>query len=169
MDEPMKALTLTQPWASLMAAKAKRIETRSWQTKYRGPLAIHAAKGFPRDCRDLVAGHPFISALDGRSWKDLPRSRVLCIVNLIGCFRTDDELHKAAFMLGVERLPLAELSFGDYRRGRYAWATEFVELVEDPGPTTGALSLWDWVRGPKPEAVRQAIAERAYDRGETTL
>lgn len=38
----MKALTLTQPWASLVVLGVKRIETRSWSTKYRGPLAIHA-------------------------------------------------------------------------------------------------------------------------------
>lgn len=39
----MKAITLWQPWASLVAIGAKTIETRSWATKYRGPLAIHAA------------------------------------------------------------------------------------------------------------------------------
>lgn len=39
----MKALTLWQPWASLIAAGHKRIETRAWATRYRGPLAIHAA------------------------------------------------------------------------------------------------------------------------------
>lgn len=39
----MKALTLWQPWASLIAVGDKTIETRSWSTKYRGPLAIHAA------------------------------------------------------------------------------------------------------------------------------
>ena len=44
----MKAITLTQPWASLVALGAKRIETRSWNTNYRGPLAIHAAKGLPK-------------------------------------------------------------------------------------------------------------------------
>jgi hypothetical protein len=43
----MKALTLWQPWASLIALGAKTIETRSWSTKYRGPLAIHAAKRRP--------------------------------------------------------------------------------------------------------------------------
>lgn len=40
----MKALTLWQPWASLIPLGAKTIETRSWSTSYRGPLAIHAAK-----------------------------------------------------------------------------------------------------------------------------
>jgi hypothetical protein len=37
-------LTLHQPWASLIALGVKTIETRSWSTKYRGPLAIHAGK-----------------------------------------------------------------------------------------------------------------------------
>jgi hypothetical protein len=40
----MKALSLWQPWASAIAVGAKRIETRHWQTSYRGPLLIHAAK-----------------------------------------------------------------------------------------------------------------------------
>jgi hypothetical protein len=40
----VKAISLWQPWASFIASGAKRIETRSWATSYRGPIAIHAAK-----------------------------------------------------------------------------------------------------------------------------
>lgn len=40
----MKAITIRQPWASLIALGEKKIETRSWQTKYRGPILIHAGK-----------------------------------------------------------------------------------------------------------------------------
>ena len=43
----MKMLTLHQPWASLIAVGVKTIETRSWSTPYRGPLAIHAGKARP--------------------------------------------------------------------------------------------------------------------------
>lgn len=43
----MKVLTLHQPWASLVALGVKSIETRSWPTQYRGPLAIHAAAKVP--------------------------------------------------------------------------------------------------------------------------
>jgi hypothetical protein len=43
----VKALTIRQPWASLIALGVKRIETRSWSTQYRGPLAIHAGKAWP--------------------------------------------------------------------------------------------------------------------------
>lgn len=52
----MKAITLTQPWATLVAIGAKRIETRSWATRYRGPLAIHAAKGIERGLKLQVEG-----------------------------------------------------------------------------------------------------------------
>jgi hypothetical protein len=44
----MKAITIWQPWASLIACGTKKYETRSWPTKYRGPIAIHAAAKEPR-------------------------------------------------------------------------------------------------------------------------
>lgn len=40
----MKAITILQPWANLIACGAKKIETRSWATQYKGQIAIHAAK-----------------------------------------------------------------------------------------------------------------------------
>lgn len=43
----VKALTIRQPWASLVALGVKTIETRPWSTKYRGLLAIHAAVRAP--------------------------------------------------------------------------------------------------------------------------
>lgn len=43
----VRALTVRQPWASLIALGTKRIETRSWSTRYRGPLAIHAGAHRP--------------------------------------------------------------------------------------------------------------------------
>ena len=38
----MKVLTIKQPWATLIMQGNKRFEFRSWQTKYRGDLLIHA-------------------------------------------------------------------------------------------------------------------------------
>jgi hypothetical protein len=46
--DAVKALSLWQPWASLVALGVKTIETRSWSTSYRGPLAIHASKRIAR-------------------------------------------------------------------------------------------------------------------------
>ena len=39
----MKVLSLMEPWASLIKEKQKVIETRSWNTKYRGELYIHSS------------------------------------------------------------------------------------------------------------------------------
>src|SRR6185437_11126448 len=59
----MLALSLWQPWATLVAIGAKRIETRHWHTHYRGPLAIHAAKRKDKDSLALCLSQPFLSAL----------------------------------------------------------------------------------------------------------
>jgi hypothetical protein len=40
----MKVISIIQPWATLIAIGEKKFETRSWSTKYRGELAIHASK-----------------------------------------------------------------------------------------------------------------------------
>ena len=50
----MKLITLWQPWASAMAHEIKRIETRGWDTSYRGPLAIHAALAWNEECREFA-------------------------------------------------------------------------------------------------------------------
>jgi activating signal cointegrator 1 len=39
----MKAISIHQPWASLITFGAKRLEARSWHTPYRGPILIHAS------------------------------------------------------------------------------------------------------------------------------
>lgn len=43
----MKAITVIQPWATLLATGKKHIETRSWKTNYRGEILIHAGKKDP--------------------------------------------------------------------------------------------------------------------------
>jgi len=54
----MKAISIRQPWAYLIAAGYKQVENRSWPTRYRGEVLIHAGKGMTRheyeDAEDLV-------------------------------------------------------------------------------------------------------------------
>lgn len=40
----MKAISLKQPWANLVAEGKKTIETRKWKTSYRGELIICSSK-----------------------------------------------------------------------------------------------------------------------------
>jgi hypothetical protein len=44
----MKAISLIQPYATLIMLGLKTNETRSWDTKYDGPLVIHASAGKPK-------------------------------------------------------------------------------------------------------------------------
>lgn len=138
----MKALTLTQPWASLVALQQKRIETRSWSTPYRGELVIHAAKGFPKWAKETCEEDQFSTALGGMTADQLPRSQGLCVVRLLACIKTT-EMHKAEHVFGKK--PSAnEIYFGDYSEGRFAWLLEFVRPLEQTDPVRGALGLWDW-------------------------
>jgi len=44
----LPALSLKQPWASLIAQGKKTIETRAWGTRYRGPIVICSSQQ-PKD------------------------------------------------------------------------------------------------------------------------
>lgn len=131
----MKALTLTQPWATLVAIGAKRIETRSWKTNYTGLLAIHASKNFPLSARNLCNEDPFRSALLVRNADPAKHTGMIiatCVlVNVIPtvCAYAND----------------AERSFGDFTPGRYAWILEDVRPLSDPIHARGSLGLWEWI------------------------
>ena len=128
----MKALTLTQPYATAIAMGYKHIETRSWRTSYRGELAIHAAKGFPNWAKEF-AGLEMTQGRLGTS--PLPTSAVLCIVTLTDCIRTEDV---------DPDLPSVERSYGDFTSGRWAWTLENVRVLPEPIAAKGALGLWEW-------------------------
>jgi hypothetical protein len=115
----MKAISLTQPWATLVAIGAKRIETRSWATKYRGPIAIHAAKGFPAWCRDLCDTPPFRGVLRARylGASDLPLGAVLAITDIIDCLPTRVVQNNITMFTDAPY----ELEFGDYCDGRFGF------------------------------------------------
>lgn len=139
----MKALTLYQPWATLMAIGAKTVETRSWYTLHRGPLAIHAGKS--RKYLDLVHTEPFRTVLvglgfSGQSIHDLmPLGAVVAIVNVTGCYPT------AGFRMD-ESSGMHEGDFGDYSPDRYAWETDPTQLVRifPAIRAIGHQGLWDW-------------------------
>jgi len=165
----MKALTVQQPWATLEAIKAKKIETRSWKTDYRGPLAIHASKDnkyIHMRGKDYICGQePFCSVLKnaaGRLFREvgitrsiMPLGSVIATCNLVDCFeikgtrlvRRGGKIVNTAFLEAGNRLIEVngnELAFGDYSPGRYAWILEDVRMLPVPVPAKGRLGLWNW-------------------------
>jgi activating signal cointegrator 1 len=143
----VKALTITQPWATLIQRGAKRLETRSWYTNYRGALVIHAAKSFPLDCQDLLRMPPFYNGVGCVSAKELPRGVGLCVCILRACVKVS-ELHKLKIFDFTPSVD--ELTFGDFSDGRYAWLLEHQYDFVAPIPAKGALGLWPWIKDERP-------------------
>ena len=84
----MKCITLWQPWATLIMLGIKKIETRSWHTQHRGPLAIHSAAKDHPTLAAICATEPFRSQLAAAgfaSFKDLPRRCIMGTVHLDDC------------------------------------------------------------------------------------
>lgn len=137
----MKAFSLTQPWASLVIEGHKKYETRSWSTKFRGPLAIHASKGFPRWAKLLMGtdeydGDGFIRDALNRFPEELPMGSILGVVTLVDCHPTQDVRHG-------NPLSAKEIAFGDWAAGRFAWQLENPIRFQYPVPMKGSLGLWE--------------------------
>ena len=143
----MKAISLWQPWATLICIGSKQYETRSWSTKYRGLLAIHAAK---RPIQRLEITDDIESALirHGERVARLPLGAILCIVRLIDVVPTEQVVALAA---SDWRIKNEELCFGNYAPGRFAWKMEMVKVAPDPIPAKGAQGLWEWIPPAKTE------------------
>lgn len=139
----MKALTLTQPWATLVAIAAKTIETRSWSTSYRGPLAIHAAKSVPSWACEQ---EPFRRVLTdaGVHPTQLPRGCVVATARLVDVRLIEQRSPSPVRSRGVPAVSTDEYAFGDYKPGRFMWFLEDIVALVEPAPARGALGLWEW-------------------------
>jgi len=149
----MKAITLRQPWASLIAIGEKRIETRSWPTKYRGPLAVHAAKSITR-ASDLVCfEEPFRSVLQehgfliDRTYSDkspgvelrFPVGVVIATCEIINCIPITEQV-----AYEIRKEDSREYAFGDYTPGRFAWILSNIKPLPEPIPAIGRQGLWNF-------------------------
>lgn len=144
------ALTIWQPWASLVAVGAERYETRSWpapQTLQPGDLlAIHAARRATAwdklattvaaaAARVLMqAGIDVGSVLLGED--PLPKGEIVAVCQFCGCYPTEQILRP---------ISAQERMFGDWSPGRYAWELRVViDLRHRPVEARGRQRVWQW-------------------------
>ncbi len=159
----MRALSLHQPWASLIAHGVKTIETRDWSTTYRGPIAIHAAKKWTQEQHDRWLefaddfGPSRFPTLP--EWKP-PRRRVAADLPPLGCVValatvTSCGQFTASGQSAVRphgTIPLAWLNgelvaaddmlTGDCTPGRWGWKLDLVLRLDEPFPMKGMQGLW---------------------------
>jgi hypothetical protein len=139
VDSTLPALTLHQPWATLIAIGAKRYETRSWPTAYRGPIAIHAAKRFDDQQRYLCETEPFQSVLRRGGYPISSMLPLGCVV-AVAYVATCSLIHPAS----TQNLSSEEVAFGDWRSGRYAWHMRDVARLDPPIAARGYQGIWTW-------------------------
>ena len=136
-----RAISLLQPWASLMAAGEKRIETRAWNTNFRGWLAVHASKAFRPSLRVLSYREPFSVALARAGFsspRELPRGQLIAVVEVVAC--------RAVSAPSVWEIDPFERQLGDYSDGRWAIFTRSARLLRTPIAMNGYLGIWRLLR-----------------------
>ena len=125
----MKVLTIKQPWATLIMQGYKRFEFRSWQTKYRGDLLIHAGKGIDKEA---------IKRLEKYLPEELPFGKILGKVTLVDCIKMSPEFKER--LLKENKDIYAKSSFQE----NYGWQMDNVQVFEEPIEAKGHLSLWEY-------------------------
>lgn len=141
----MKALTVRQPWASLIMNRTKWIETRAQRIRIRGRIGIVAGLHRPAD-GTKVGNWTYYRAIANPEWgdwlhnghpkvTDAPRGFLIGTVELYDCVPIDQfnghpalafyEPQSGAY---VPQRITEQLPYGDFTPGRWAW------LLRDPQP-----------------------------------
>lgn len=134
----MKAITIWQPYASLIAAGLKEYETRSWPTRYRGPIAIHSGlrpmrwimKHSKEEAVDLA-----IETFGAEALLKLPVGQIIAVGYVADCIKMTQEL--------IDSMSPQELAAGEWQVGHYAWKIDNVRTLNEPIDATGKQGLWD--------------------------
>jgi len=158
------AITIWQPYASLIAVGAKRFETRDWPpwVRYVGSrFAIHASTKRPTPASlygltvretqpmELALGVPLAG------FQRLPLGAVVATARLAGAYqvgRYHDAQRTATIAQALRgspaldsiRLMEGEELFGDYSDGRWLWAFADVKPCTPAIPAKGAQGIWQW-------------------------
>jgi activating signal cointegrator 1 len=134
MKTKIKALTISQPYASLIASGEKWVENRRWSTNYTGPLAIHAGKG--------------MQYLDREELAEYPTGCIVATTQLVCCLQRATILRYADSMK-FNHCPVGfphtweELAEHEHCEGPYCWLLADVRKVDVPVQYRGAQGLFE--------------------------
>lgn len=126
----MKALTIKQPWATLIAEGYKEYEFRTWKTSYRGDILIHAGKGIDHEAMKKMESLHL----------EYPTGCIIAKATITDCIKVDDSFSKKQ----LEKNPLVYNNLKNKsEKQRYGFKLEKVEKIK-PIPVNGKLSFWDF-------------------------
>ena len=83
---PLKALSIRQPWCHHILCNGKDIENRTWPTKFRGQVLIHASKTFDGPAAER---RNFVSTFDhGVECTDM--GGIVGVMDIVDCVEHSD-------------------------------------------------------------------------------
>ena len=142
-DEYMKVLSMIQPWATLLVHRVTQNETRTWKTRYRGPIAIHASMKIDKNaCREDV-----VRTLLGRigySADTLPTGVILATCRIVDCIQIIDNNGEFAVMENGRTIGGIDCRIGGYQPGHYMWEIRDMLPLPEPIPAKGKLGFWEY-------------------------
>lgn len=126
----MKVITIKQPFATLIAKGYKEYEFRTWRTKYRGSILIHAGKGVDKKAMEKFK-HLNL---------DYPTGCIIAKAKLVDCIYVDKMIIKK---LKEEDSLVYENIIKHPEWNGFGFKLEDIVEVK-PIPINGKLSLWDY-------------------------
>lgn len=126
----MKAITIKQPWATLIAKGYKEYEFRTWKTKYRGDVLIHAGKNVDKKALKRFENLNL----------DYPLGCIIAKAKITDCVYVDKDFINKVVPKNPE--VYRGLINKDNWEG-YGFKLEDVEEIQ-PIKINGRLSFWDY-------------------------
>lgn len=139
-----RCLTISQPYASLIADGAKFVENRTWECFYRGPLLIHAGKGTQYLTKKELANYP--------------HGCIVSACRMIACVHVPSLQQRIHRGMPYRELPIShmqEILAHEHTEGPYGFVLAEVQKLATPVACAGAQGLWI----PSLEVVEQVTAQ----------
>ena len=124
----MKALTIKEPWASLIINGYKEYEFRSWKTNYRGKILIHAGKSLEKD-----------RAIKFKDYNlEYSSGEIIGEAELVDCIKVTEEFDKKLKQIN----PIVYGNSGHVEN--YSWKLENIKKYDEKIEVNGKLGLWNY-------------------------
>lgn len=153
----MKAISIKEPWASLIAHDIKDIENRTWKTNFRGTVLIHTSQAWNKESAEICISNPNVKAsleklgmihkydidtigYKGYSFSGLSHGAIIGKVDIVECVINHSSIW-------AEKSHANHSGFFDLSRNKpiYNWVLENAILFPEPIlGVKGKLSIWDY-------------------------
>lgn len=127
----MKVLTIKEPWASLIINGYKKYEFRSWKTKYRGKILIHAGMSLEKDAAKRFCEYNL----------EYYKGAIIGEATITDCILVDTKFNEE--LRKINPLVYARSNHVE----TYAWKLENIKKYDKPIYIKGKLGLWNYEDG----------------------